>query len=399
MQVFNRHVSAKGLTVFSFETVLISCSILAAARVHGPIDAVPGAFWKISVATAVCALCFYYNDLYDLTIVHSKTELLMRVMRAAGTAAVALAATTLLVPAVNIGHGVFLTSVGLLLVVIPAWRIAFDGVTRDPHLEERVLLVGTGSIARLIAWQIQNQHDFAYRIVGYLAENSEADVDADGLHLPLLGCALDVARLAALHQVNRVVIAISDRRGHLPIQELLRAKLSGVRIEDAATTYERITGKILTDGIAPSWFIFSDGCRASRTTRVLKRLVDVVMAAVGLVLAAPLMLLTALAVWLDSSGPILYRQVRVGENDRLFTLWKFRSMRSDAERGQPIWATNNDSRVTTVGRVIRLTRLDELPQLLNVLRGDMSFVGPRPERPYFVQQLAAEIPFYAERHA
>ena len=336
----------------------------------------------------------------DLTIVHSKTELLVRVMRAAGTAAVALAAATVVVPAVNLGHGVFLTSVGLLLVVIPAWRIAFDGVTRDPHLEERVLLVGTGSIARLIAWQIQNQHDFAYRIVGYLAESSEAeaDVDADELQLPLLGCALDVARLAALHQVNRVVIAISDRRGHLPIQELLRAKLSGIRIEDAATTYERITGKILTDGIAPSWFIFSDGFRASRTTRVLKRLVDVVMAAAGLVLAAPLMLLTAVAIRLDSPGPIFYRQERVGENDRLFTLRKFRSMRDDAEKSGPMWATSGDSRVTRVGRVIRLTRLDELPQLLNVLRGDMSFVGPRPERPYFVQ-LTAQIPFYAERHA
>ena len=399
MQVFNRHVSAKGVTVFSLETVLISCSILVAARVHGPIDEVPGAFWKIALATGVCALCFYYNDLYDLTIVHSKTELLVRVMRAAGTAALVLATVTVLVPAINIGRGVFLTSVGMLLVVVPAWRIAFDGVTRDPHLEERVLIVGTGSIARLIAWQIQNQHDFAYRIVGYLAENSEADVDADGLHLPLLGNAVDVARLAALHQINRVVIAISDRRGHLPIPELLRAKLSGVRIEDAPTTYERITGKILTDGIAPSWFIFSDGFRASRTTRVLKRIIDIVMAAVGLVLAAPLMLLTALAIRLDSAGPIFYKQERVGENDRLFTLCKFRSMRSDAEKGGPMWAKSNDNRVTRVGRFIRLTRLDELPQLLNVIRGDMSFVGPRPERPYFVQQLTAQIPFYAERHA
>jgi len=399
MQVFNRHVSAKGLTVFSLETVLISCSILAAARVHGPIDQVPGAFWKITLATAVCALCFYYNDLYDLTIVHSKTELLVRVMRAAGTAALVLATVTVLVPAINMGRGVFLTSVGMLLVVVPAWRIAFDGVTRDPHLEERVLIVGTGSIARLIAWQIQNQHDFAYRIVGYLAENSEADVDADGLHLPLLGSAVDVARLAALHQIDRVVIAVSDRRGHLPIQELLRAKLSGVRIEDAPTTYERITGKILTDGIAPSWFIFSDGFRASRTTRVLKRVIDLVMGAVGLVLAAPLMLLTALAIRIDSPGPIFYKQERVGENDRLFTLCKFRSMRSDAEKAGPMWAQSNDNRVTRIGRFIRLTRLDELPQLLNVIRGDMSFVGPRPERPYFVQQLTAQIPFYAERHA
>jgi sugar transferase (PEP-CTERM system associated) len=399
MQVFNRHVSAKGVAVFSLETVLISATILIAARVHGPINAVPGAFWKIALATAVCDLCFYYNDLYDLTIVHSKAELLVRVMRAAGTAALVLACVTVLLPAINMGHGVFLTAVGLLLVVVPAWRMAFDGLTQDPHLEERVLIVGTGAVARMVARQIQSQHDFAYRIVGYLAEGEAVDDEVEGLNLPLLGSAIDVARLAGLHQINRVVVAISDRRGHLPIQELLRAKLSGVRIEDAATTYERITGKILTDGLTPSWFIFSDGFRASRTTRAFKRLFDLLLAAVGLVLAAPLMLLTALAVRLDSPGPIFYRQERVGENDRLFTLCKFRSMRSDAEKGTPIWAQTNDNRVTRVGRFIRLTRLDELPQLLNVLRGDMSFVGPRPERPYFVQQLTAQIPFYAERHA
>ena len=398
MQVFNRHVSAKGLTVFSLETVLISATMMLAARVHGPLDAVPGVVWKIALATAVCELCFYYNDLYDLTVVHSKPELLVRVMRAAGTAALVLAGVSVLIPAVTIGPGVFLMSVGLMLIVVPAWRLAFDGLTQDAHLEERVLIVGTGPVAQMVARQIQSQHDFAYRIVGYLAEGEGGD-DVEGLNLPLLGSAVDVARLAGLHQINRVIVAISDRRGHLPIQELLRAKLSGVRIEDAATTYERITGKILTDGLTPSWFIFSDGFRASRSTRAFKRLVDLALAAAGLVTAAPLMLLTAIAVRLDSPGPIFYRQERVGENDRLFTLCKFRSMRSDAEKGTPIWARSNDQRVTRVGRFIRLTRLDELPQLLNVLRGDMSFVGPRPERPYFVQQLTAQIPFYAERHA
>jgi sugar transferase (PEP-CTERM system associated) len=397
MQVFNRHVSGKGLTVFSFETILISALMLLAARAHGSLDSALAAFWKIGLATAVFELSFYYNDLYDLTIVHSRAELLMRVMRAAGTGAIALAILSVMVPAVSVGHGIFVTSLWLLLIAIPLWRMAFDGLTRDRRLEQRVLILGTGPIARLVARQIRAQHDFAYHIVGCVTESSDADVAELGM--PLLGTSADVSLLVLRHQIDRVIVSLSDRRGHLPIQELLRAKLSGVRIEDAATTYERISGKILTDGLAPSWLIFSDGFQASRGTRVVKRLIDIVLAAIGLVLAAPLMLLTAMAVWLDSPGPILYRQVRVGENDRLFTLWKFRSMRSDAEHGQPIWATNNDSRVTRVGRAIRLTRLDELPQLLNVLRGDMSFVGPRPERPYFVQQLAAEIPFYAERHA
>jgi sugar transferase (PEP-CTERM system associated) len=397
MQVFNRHVSGKGLTVFSFETVLISALMLVAARANGSLDSALAALWKIVLATAVFELCFYYNDLYDLTVVHSRAELLMRVLRAAGTGAIALAILSIVVPAISVGHGIFVTSLWLLLIAIPLWRMAFDGLIRDRRLEQRLLIVGTGPIARFVARQIKSQHDFGYHIVGCVTESSDAETD--GLDMPLLGTSADVTLLVLRHQIDRIVVSLSDRRGHLPIQELLRAKLSGVRIEDAATTYERISGKILTDGLAPSWLIFSDGFQASRATRVVKRLIDIVLAAAGLVLTAPLMLLTAIAVWLDSPGPVLYRQVRVGEHDRLFTLCKFRSMRSDAERGKPIWATNNDSRVTRVGRFIRLTRLDELPQLLNVLRGDMSFVGPRPERPYFVQQLAADIPFYAERHA
>ena len=282
MQVFNRHVSAKGLTVFSVETLLISGTMLLAAQAHGSLGTAMSALWKIGLATAVCELCFYYNDLYDLTAVHPKAELLVRVMRAAGTAALVLAAISLALPAITMGHGVFLTSVGLLLVIVPAWRLAFDGLTRDPHLEERVLIVGTGPIAKLVARQVQAQHDFAYRVVGYLSDTDDAGTDADDLDLPLLGSAADVARLAGLHQINRIVVGISDRRGHLPIQELLRAKLSGVRIEDAATyQYERITGKILTDGLAPSWFIFSDGFGASRSTRAFKRLMDIALAAVG----------------------------------------------------------------------------------------------------------------------
>jgi len=194
-------------------------------------------------------------------------------------------------------------------------------------------------------------------------------------------------------------VSMSDRRGRMPIRELLQAKMSGVRVEDAATMYERLTGKILIDDIKPSWLIFSDGFRASRATRAIKRVVDLALAAAGIALASPLILLTALGVRLESAGPVLYRQERVGENGRIFTLFKFRSMRADAEKGTPVWAKENDDRVTRVGRFIRLTRLDELPQLWNVLRGDMSFVGPRPERPFFVEQLAAVIPFYMERHA
>jgi sugar transferase (PEP-CTERM system associated) len=217
--------------------------------------------------------------------------------------------------------------------------------------------------------------------------------------MAVLGTAADLPRLIVEHEIDRIVVSLTDCRGRLPMRELLQAKLAGIRVEDAATTYERITGKILTEGLKPSSLIFSDGFRVSGRTRFVKRLLDVLLAGVGLVVAAPLMILTALAIQIESGGPVLYRQERVGENGRLFTLFKFRSMRTDAENGLPLWAKENDDRVTAVGRLIRLSRIDELPQLWNVLRGDMSFVGPRPERPYFVQRLVQAVPFYVERHA
>jgi len=395
MQVFNRHVSARGLTVFGFETVLISGAILLAAQIHGSLNDAMSGIWRVVLITALCELCFYYNDLYDLTVVHSTTELAVRILRGAGAVAIVLAVLTVFAPGILIGSsGTFLTALGMLLVAVPAWRLAFDGVTRDPHMAERVLILGTGPAARSVAEIIGSQHDYPYRVVGFVDEPDAARTEVD-----VVGGTSELSDLLQRQHVDRVVVSLSDRRGRMPIRELLQAKMSGVRVEDAATMYERLTGKILIDDIKPSWLIFSDGFRASRMTRTIKRLVDLALATIGVVLASPLMLLTALAVRLESPGPVLYRQERVGENGRIFTLCKFRSMRTDAENGTPIWAKENDDRVTRVGKFIRLTRLDELPQLWNVLRGDMSFVGPRPERPFFVKQLAAVIPFYSERHA
>ncbi len=381
MQVFDRYVSARGLTVFGFEIGLISGAMLLAAFAHGSLDATMAAAWKLTLVTAVCVLCFYYNDLYDLTLVHSPLEFFVRLLRATGMAALLLAIATVAAPGLIVGHGVLITWLLLVLVAVPAWRMTFNGVAHAPRLEENVLFVGHGPGTEKVVHRVAEQHDFAYHVAGVVDEPFD-----------------DLPRLVERLNIHRIVVGVSDRRGHLPIQELLRAKLAGVRVEDAATMYERITGKLMVDDLTPSWLVFSDGFRSSRTTRLLKRTIDIGLAAVGLVMAAPLMLLTALAVRLESPGPILYRQERVGERGRPFTLAKFRSMRTDAEAGTPIWASEHDDRVTRVGRFIRKTRLDELPQLWNVLRGEMSFVGPRPERPYFVRQLSEAVPFYAERH-
>jgi sugar transferase (PEP-CTERM system associated) len=385
------------VTVFGCEIMLIFGSVAVAARAHGVNADVSGDLWKIALVTGLCQICFYYNDLYDLKVVHSSRELLIRLLQAAGAASIIIAVLYLLMPSLAIGNGIFVSSLVIFLVAIVAWRLAFNRLAYSRQLEERVLIVGAGPTARLVAREIQTQHDFGYRVVGFVHDGQPR---VGTTTPPALGASEDIPRLVRVHEVNRIVVGLSDRRGRLPIEELLQAKLSGIRVEDATTTYERLTGKILIDDLKPSWMIFSDGFIVSRRTRFLKRGFDLLLASVGFVLAAPLTLLTALAVYLDSDGPILYCQDRVGEHGKVFTVYKFRSMRVDAEQaGTPVWASSGDDRVTRVGRIIRKTRLDELPQLWNVLRGDMSFVGPRPERPFFVEQLAKEIPYYQQRHS
>jgi sugar transferase (PEP-CTERM system associated) len=397
MRVFNRYISPRGLTLFAFELVLIAGSVLYAMQQRGGVDT-PGALGKVLFITALCQLSFYYHDLYDLTVVNSRRELLVRLLQASGAASLLLAALYMIFPRLIIGHGVLASSVPFFVVAIAVWRLLFLQLGRARGLQEHVLIVGTSAGARTVAREVLHQHDYAYKIVGFI-DDDPAMQGRSVVNPTVIGTTADIVRLVREQRVNRIIVGLADRRGKLPIAELLEAKLQGVRIEEPETTYERLTGKIMLEELKPSWLIFSDGFRARKLTRAAKRVVDLVLSIVGLVLAAPLMALTALAVRLDTPGPAVYAQERVGEHGRTFMVYKFRSMRTDAEVGTPIWARDQDERVTRVGRIIRLTRLDEIPQLWNVLRGDMSFVGPRPERPFFIEQLAEAIPFYRQRHA
>ena len=395
MQLFKRPVSARGLTAFGFEILLIVGSLLLAARLFGRADD-PGLAWRTLLTTGLFLVCLYYNDFYDLTVVQSSREMVVRLLQAGGAASIILAGVYFAAPAVAVRGNAFFPSLALFLVATLTWRFAFNVVIRAPRLVENILIVGTGPMAVGVARQIFAQHDFACHIVGFIGD--------EPAYLPpgypgIVGTPSDIAQIVERHGVHRIVVAVSDRRGGIPVKELVHAKLSGIRVEEATTTYERLTGKIMLESLKPSFLIFSEGFHVSRFHRVLKRVVDIVLSLVGLVLSVVPMALTALAIWLESGRPVLYRQERVGQHGRVFTLFKFRSMRVDAEGATPVWAREGDSRVTTVGRFIRLTRLDELPQFWNVLRGDMSFVGPRPERPYFVEMLSQEIPFYHERHA
>jgi sugar transferase (PEP-CTERM system associated) len=396
MRVFNRYLSPQHVTVFTVEMLVIFGAMTAVASLSQSREAAVD-LWKVGLVTGLCLLCLYYNECYDLTLVRTDRELTIRLLQSVGAASILLALLYLVAPSLVVAEGAVLAATIPLLLAILGWRLLFNRLVTLGSLEEHVLIVGTGQASRLVAREVLAQRDFPYHIVGFIDEDARR-VGQSLVNPRIVGTHADIERLVSAHGVSRIIVGLHDRRGKLPVAELLRAKLRGVQVEDINTVFERLTGKLLVEDLRPSWLIFSDGFRASRLTRLTKRTFDMVFAAVGLIVGAPLMLLTALGVWLESGSPVLYRQERVGQHGRPFTLLKFRSMRKDAEQGTPIWARDGDARVTQVGRFIRTTRLDELPQLWNVLQGEMSFVGPRPERPFFVAQLATQISFYEQRH-
>lgn len=274
---------------------------------------------------------------------------------------------------------------------VPLWRMARARYARGATFDRRVLLIGAGRLAEDVASALKDGRA-RYTIVQRLpALSLTEDGRAGGVSV------FDLVHKANIHHI---VIALRDGRGRFPFDDLLRCKFAGVTIEDGLSFYERVAGKVHLDALKPSWLIFSEGFKRRHLTSVTKRAVDILGSLVGLMVLAPCSLILAAVIKLDSRGPVFYRQLRVGAGEQPFMLIKFRSMRHDAEHGTgPVWAREQDDRVTRVGRWLRVLRLDELPQMINVLRGQMSFVGPRPERPSFVNRLKAEIPYYGFRHA
>lgn len=301
-------------------------------------------------------------------------------------------------PQLFLGRGAFGIGFGFAAATIIIARLVLFAVVGQEALKRRVVVLGAGERAAQFKELRRKTDRQGFVITGFIHVPGEHDVMPANRILHLETSLVQYVRD---NRIDEIVIAVEDRRKSFPVDELLDCKMSGVNVVDILTFFERQTGKIRLDTLHPSSLIYSDGFRQGVWHEAFKRLFDVGASLVILAITWPIMVLTALAIWFESGcrGPILYRQVRVGQNWRLFQVTKFRSMRVDAEKdGKARWATKNDARVTRVGHFIRKTRIDELPQLFNVLRGDMSFVGPRPERPEFVEQLAEKIPYYAERH-
>lgn len=314
---------------------------------------------------------------------------------------VAHAALTLLPSSVHVESPV-LGMLSLSFVCLSGaalFRPSSMGGRLSDMVAHRVLVLGTGSQAALVHGALLEGARTGMQCVGFLPTpgSSEHVIPAH----QVLNDPLSLERAVQQFKVNEVVVAVQQQRGGvLPIQELLSCRLRGVLVSDAAGFLERVRGELPVDALKASWLIYGDGFRHGMMRRFVKRTFDIVASLLLLVLTAPVMLLAAVAIVLEGGGPVIFRQERVGLNGKTFTLLKFRSMRVDAEKdGAPQWATANDPRVTRIGAFIRKVRIDELPQLFNVLRGEMSFVGPRPERPYFVEQLSAQIQFYGARHS
>lgn len=355
-------------------------------------------FYKAALATLFCLTSFYFFDLYDFVVMRDRRELVLRMLQALGLAWIALALTFYALPQVMIGRGVTLISLPLALLLMVGWRLSIHWFLGHPELGERILIVGSGEFAVEIAKETLQRKDAGYRVVGFV-DNDPALVGKSLINPKVIGLTSELASLVKRENIDRLVVAIGDRRGQFPTQELLKLSLSGdVTIEESASFYERLTGRVLLDMIRPSWLIFSSRGRRARINEIVRSAMHRLIALVGAILSLPIAILTAIVIKLESRGPILYKQERVGKNGRPFRLMKFRSMRTDAEKDGPVWAKTDDERMTRIGRIIRKIRVDEIPQFWNILRGDMNFVGPRPERPHFVAQLAQEIPYYEQRH-
>ncbi len=356
---------------------------------------------KLVMLTVVIQLTFYLFDLYDLPATRRYRRVIINLVIALSVATVLLSIVFYVVPALQLGRGVFLVDVTMILAIIPAWRLVVAWSAGHPQfgVRERVLILGSGDQAIELARATLERRASGFHIVGFV-DNKPELIGKSLINPKVIGLTKDIGSLVDQYQIDRIVVAVADRRGMFPTEELLGLSLSGrVAVEESARYYERLTGRIDSEMLRPSWLIFSRGNRFSDLEYHVRRVVNVGLAAVGLVLSLPIMLLTALAVKLESRGPIFYVQERVGKNGRTFKILKFRSMRVGAEaKSGPVWAEENDPRVTRVGRIIRKLRFDELPQFVNVLRGNMSFVGPRPERPVFVEQLSEIVPYYSQRH-
>ncbi len=397
VRLLNVYYPTRTLVLVAGEGAIVCGSFLLAALVRlGPdsllVLSYQFGFYKILGIAGVALIFLHYFDLYDTQRVTSRGEIWFRLLVVLGILSFCLAGVGYLFPAFMLGRDTFVFGLTILTFALFAWRGAYDWMIRQPFLRERVYVMGDGDRARRVVEAIRARPELGMEVVGWAGAIGNGLLNRESL-------APSFMDHIHKHGLDRIIVALADRRGTMPVRELLELRMAGIKIEDATGIMEKISGKIEVESLYPSWLIFSEGFRLNPAFVLVRRLVSVFVALTCLFLILPFLPIVALLVKLTSPGPIFYRQKRVGKNGTVFTCYKFRTMRQDAEAtGGPKWAGDDDPRITSVGRWLRRMRLDEIPQLWNVFRGDMGFVGPRPERPEFVEWLAREIPYYHLRH-
>jgi sugar transferase (PEP-CTERM system associated) len=387
IRLFNVYYPVRTLVLLIVEALVVGFSFLLTIWWYNPETSwillnVDGGYWKIVCVTAIVLMLSHGLDLYDSSSTGEKWDQIFRLFTVLGLVAFVLAAVDLVYGYFLPGR-IFLPGAkwGLLVltVMLLGWRGAYAWIVQQPYFRERVYVLGTGDRALRLLNGLRQRTELGIEVVGWTG-NIQGVLTRETVATHLVG-------LARENGVHRVIVAMPDRRGTLPVEELLELRLNGVKVEEATSWLEKISGRIEVEQLYASWMIFAEGFRFSAYFRLVRRVLNFSVALFGLVISLPLLPFILLAVKLDSPGPALYRQKR------------FRTMRQDAEADTgATWAADDDPRITRVGKFLRGSRLDEIPQLWCVLKGDMHFVGPRPERPEFVEWLSKEIPYYGVRH-
>jgi sugar transferase (PEP-CTERM system associated) len=402
IRLFRVFVPVGSLALLSSEILLITSSFVLATYLVLEVDPTvfllyDGGLVRILVVLGSILLGIHFHDLYSKIYVRSRVVLAQQLCLVIGIAFLFQGLVSYLNADLRVPIRVMVVGSFLATVAIFSWRVFFSAYVLRVVAQDRLLLVGGSPLLEDIGRHIEEHPETGLQVVGYVGYGQEA-----GTALPggkVLGPMASLRAIIQATSPDRIVVGMTERRMRMPVGELLDLRFAGHIIEEAASTYEQVCGRVCLKELRPSQLIYSGELGPRRASMFYQTVINLVVAAIGIVAAMPIMLLTALAVRLTSAGPVLYRQVRVGMDGLLFTLYKFRSMRADAEAATgAVWASKDDPRVTPVGRIIRKLRIDEIPQLFNVLKGEMSIVGPRPERPEFVQALSEKIPYYRQRH-
>lgn len=409
IRLFRQYISPRRIIFILGEGVLIYGGVMLASFFLlgmdiGIQDLMEMIWSRVLIVAVVTQLSLYFKDLYEFKTSDNLIDVATRLIQAIGMTSIVLAVIYFIRPDAIIGRWIFFISLIFFVSFLVSWRLLYTLTIRKRLFAEKAILVGSGDLATDIAQEISLRKDIGYDVRVAIGDVRETEPTTDRKtrlgNVPLRYGFDGICGITEVEEASSIIVALDQKRGVMPYNELLKCKVRGLNIIDGESFYERIAGKVLVEKINPSWLIFSDGFVKSRASRLTKRLVGLMLSSIMILVALPVILCTAVAIKLDSRGPIMFSQERVGEQGKVFAVYKFRSMKVDAEKlTGPVWAGEDDPRITRVGKAIRKLRIDELPQLWNVLKGDMSFVGPRPERPFFVEKLKKSIPYYNERFA